>query len=78
MGPLYHLTLRENRLKALRESVVRLKPGGIFVSTMISRFGILADLLQRTPAWIEDQKDVRSVVELGRGPKIAADGEFHG
>ena len=53
MGPLYHLTLRENRLKALRESVGRLKPGGIFFSALISRFGIMGNLLRTVPQWID-------------------------
>ncbi len=79
MGPLYHLTLKENRLKALRESVGRLKPGGILFSALISRFGIMGDLLRRVPQWIENQKEVRSVVEKGHDPDYdAVMGGFHG
>jgi cyclopropane fatty-acyl-phospholipid synthase-like methyltransferase len=29
MGPLYHLTQRENRAQAVREAVARLRPGGV-------------------------------------------------
>lgn len=78
MGPLYHLTTRENRITALRQAVARLKPDGIFVSALISRFGILGHLLRRVPQWIESQKEVRSVVERGHDPEDAPKGGFHG
>jgi SAM-dependent methyltransferase len=78
MGPLYHLTEKENRLKALREAVGRLKPGGIIVSALISRFGILGHLLRNVPQWIENQREVRSVIERGYDPEHAPKSGFHG
>ena len=78
MGPLYHLVLRENRLKALHESVGRLKPGGVLISALISRFGLLGDLLRNVPEWIENQEEVRSVIERGHDPEGPAPGGFHG
>lgn len=78
MGPLYHLTHRENRLKALREAVGRLKPGGAFLSALISRLGIMGDLLRNTPAWIENQEQVRSILEKGHDPEDSEEGRFHG
>lgn len=39
MGPLYHLTERSERLKALNESARLLKEGGLIIVSAISRFG---------------------------------------
>ena len=46
MGPLYHLTEREDRLTALREAHRILKPGGILFAAAISRFASLFDGLR--------------------------------
>src|SRR5439155_3194415 len=46
-GPLYHLTNREDRLKALRESYRVLKPGGRLLAAGISRFASTLDGLRR-------------------------------
>lgn len=43
LGPLYHLTQLEDRLKALREARRVLKPGGIFIGAFISQFTSLID-----------------------------------
>jgi ubiquinone/menaquinone biosynthesis C-methylase UbiE len=47
LGPLYHLTDREDRLKALREAHRLLKPGGMIFAASISRFASLIDGLAR-------------------------------
>ena len=78
MGPLYHLVLSDDRLKALREAVACLKRGGLLFSALISRFGIMGHLLQRVPQWIENQKEVRSLIERGRDPEDAHTGGFRG
>lgn len=39
MGPLYHLTEKSDRLKALKEAKRVLKKGGILISATISRYG---------------------------------------
>lgn len=46
MGPLYHLTEREDRLAALREAYRILKPGGLLFAAAISRFASLFDGLR--------------------------------
>lgn len=78
MGPLYHLILADDRRAALAQVYQRLKPGGILVSSMISRFGILGDLMRDVPAWIEDREDVRSLLASGQRPEGAPRGGFRG
>jgi SAM-dependent methyltransferase len=47
LGPLYHLTEREDRLQALREARRLLRPGGRVFAATISRFASLIDGLSR-------------------------------
>lgn len=47
LGPLYHLTAREDRLTALREAQRVLRPGGRLVAAGISRFASTLDGLVR-------------------------------
>ncbi|ANE51797.1 class I SAM-dependent methyltransferase [Flavisolibacter tropicus] len=46
-GPLYHLIERENRMRALTEARRVLKPGGLLLSAVISRYASLFDGFQR-------------------------------
>ena len=47
MGPLYHLTRRDDRLRALREARRVLRPGGLVFTSVINRFASLLDTLKR-------------------------------
>ena len=47
LGPLYHLTERDDRLAALREAHRVLRPGGIVLAAAISRFVSLYDWIVR-------------------------------
>jgi ubiquinone/menaquinone biosynthesis C-methylase UbiE len=46
-GPLYHLTGRQDRLKALTEAKRVVKPGGIILCAIISRYASLFDGFKR-------------------------------
>jgi SAM-dependent methyltransferase len=52
LGPLYHLTLRPQRVAALAEAHRVLRPGGVLVAAAVSRFASLHDGLHR--GWIDD------------------------
>lgn len=78
MGPLYHLVEEADRKTALKEAFNRLRKGGIIFSTFLSRFGIMGELLKRVPEWIEDQTEVRWLIEKGRRPDHYPRGGFRG
>jgi ubiquinone/menaquinone biosynthesis C-methylase UbiE len=46
LGPLYHLTAKEDRLRALKEAYRVLKPGGVLCAVGISRFASILDGLR--------------------------------
>ncbi len=68
MGPLYHLVELADRQAVLGQAIERLRTGGIIFSAFISRFGIFGDLIKNMPGWIEDQEEVRSILEHGKDP----------
>jgi len=78
MGPLYHLVAESDRTLALRQCHERLKPGGLIFSALISRFGIMGHLLKNVAHWIEDQEEVRSIIERGSDPEHKEPGGFRG
>src|SRR5215213_10347328 len=64
LGPLYHLSSREERLRALREAYRIIRPGGVIAAAAISRFASTYDGLLR--GFLEDpgfeeivERDVR-------------------
>jgi hypothetical protein len=78
MGPLYHLIAEADRRRALQEAFDRLRGGGVLFSSLISRFGIMGDLVRDFPTWIEDQTEVSSLLERGRRPNEYPRGGFRG
>ncbi len=57
-GPLYHLTRRENRLRAIGEANRILKPGGILVAYGITRYAALMAGLLDGRIWREDYMEM--------------------
>jgi SAM-dependent methyltransferase len=78
MGPLYHLVAESDRKRAIQEASNHMKSSGIIFSAWISRLGMLCDLLKDKPEWIEDPKEVRSILENGRRPDDYPRGGFRG
>ncbi len=78
MGPLYHLVVEADRKLALKEAFDRLRARGVIFSSFISRFGIMGDLVKNIPDWIENQAEVRSVLEKGKDPDDYPRGGFRG
>jgi SAM-dependent methyltransferase len=66
LGPLYHLTERDDRLAALREAARAVRSGGILFAAAISRFASLFDGLARGSLF---DPEFRRIVEqdLGTG-----------
>jgi SAM-dependent methyltransferase len=80
MGPLYHLVVKEERLTALRQAIDRLRRGGVCLSSLISRYGAIGQIMQAVPDWIESEQHVRSLIENGceppEGPKYGFRGYY--
>jgi hypothetical protein len=67
-----------DRKTTLKEAADHLKQGGILFSAFISRFGIMGDLLRNLPDWIEDQVEVRNILEAGKNPDHIPGSGFRG
>lgn len=78
MGPLYHLIYESDRLLVLNQVFDLVKAGGTVFSAFISRLGILGDLMKQVPEWIEQQSEVRSIIEQGCDPEHWPEGGFRG
>jgi hypothetical protein len=78
MGPLYHLVLEADRVRAVRQATERLRGGGLLFSAFLSRLGTLGDLMRRMPEWIERREEVRWLLERGRRPDDQPRGGFRG
>ena len=70
LGPLYHLSARDQRLRALVEARRACRRGGFVAAAAISRFAPLLDLLARRG--LEDDRVRANVAdELERGARVA-------
>ena len=78
MGPLYHLVVKADRQQAIQQAFALLKDNGLLFSSFISRFGIFGDLMGDHPEWIENQAEVRSILEMGKDPGLLPHAGFRG
>jgi SAM-dependent methyltransferase len=78
MGPLYHLVELADRRMAVYEAYRHLRPGGFLFSAFISRFGIMADIIKKDPAWIMKGDDVQAILNRGRDLEDYPKGGFRG
>lgn len=78
MGPLYHLFSHAERLAAIQEAVKHLRPGGVFFSAHISRFGIMGNIIRMDPALIQDQASLQALIKNGFIPREKAHSGFRG
>lgn len=74
MGPLYHLVQKDDRLRALREALRVLRPGGLLIVTAISRFAALLDQLVRLDRFHDPDETARILEITGSGVLPARDG----
>lgn len=77
LGPLYHLSKREDRLTALREARRVVRPGGVVFAAAISRWAVRLDGSLRLRGYRNDSGFERFVIESersGRLPPIRMDG----
>lgn len=58
MGPLYHLTSKEDREKSVRDALSLLKPQGIIIATFISAYASLIDIIKNYPEELKDAEQV--------------------
>lgn len=67
LGPLYHLSERADRVRALAEARRVVRPGGLVVAATINRFASLNDLLREERYFVPQYRvPTDSVVEDGR------------
>lgn len=78
MGPLYHLVREADRRSALRQAWSLLRSEGMVFSALLSRLGVLGDLLKRSPQWIQRRDEVDSLMREGHRPEAAPEGGFRG
>jgi S-adenosylmethionine-dependent methyltransferase len=76
MGPLYHLIAEADRKAALQQVYDRLRTGGLIFSALLSRYGIMGDLIKKTPAWIENPAASQWLIAQGHRPDDAPPGGF--
>lgn len=67
LGPMYHLTTEEDRMKCVKECLRVLKPGGFIAIAYINKFAHFVDMIKRNKEDINDiglQNIVKTGVEF--------------
>lgn len=58
MGPLYHLTEEEDRIKVVTECLSKLKPGGLLFASFISAYAPIVDYIKNYPGDIVGKEEM--------------------
>ncbi|GAA4184378.1 class I SAM-dependent methyltransferase [Streptosporangium oxazolinicum] len=58
LGPLYHLTDRADRVRALAEAVRVVRPGGLVAAATISRYAAVHDMIYQGSYLLEEYREV--------------------
>ncbi|CEN77600.1 class I SAM-dependent methyltransferase [Paraclostridium sordellii] len=64
LGPMYHLTTKEDRTKCVEEALRVLKPGGIITVAYINRFAHFVDMVNRDKEEIKS-KELQNILKNG-------------
>lgn len=79
MGPYYHLEREEDRVALLASAARALKPGGLLLTTVLTRSGYLAYVLANQPEVLaHDVPGTIAVISGGVNPGHPRDGSFRG
>ena len=62
MGPLYHLTTHEERLRSIAETRRVLKPGGVVFAAVIGRYGFVRQAAKDRPEWLASAAEICDVM----------------
>lgn len=71
MGPLYHLTSKEDRKKSVEDALKLLKPGGIIIASFISVYAPFIDILKNSAEQLENAEEILCYFDNG----VNKDGE---
>jgi len=58
LGPLYHLSERQERLEFLEAAKSLLRPGGILIAAYLNAWGIARTLLTDAPTWFAEGENI--------------------
>jgi protein-L-isoaspartate O-methyltransferase len=79
MGPFYHLVLLPDRLSLMANLIQRLNPGGLMITSHLTRTGVIGYMLTRFPSWaVDSPKQLQQILSVGHLPDHPRNGEFRG
>ena len=78
MGPLYHLTEKEDRIGLMLKKKKVLKEDGLMISCFLTRIGLVSYMMNKSPSWIDNIEDVISILEKGVNKEHPRNGSFRG